>query len=138
MCSTIGENIIATTKIRNNYVAIQSFIKNEGLLYLTKKLRDSVIPTFRHSVILWLRDFSFFLSNIFVFEPILLKLSMNANIVKMQSFYKIKYDLRGHSRSQKMTFLIKFRLFFCLCYWLIEETNAAEHYERTKFDLFWP
>ena len=26
--------------------------------------------------------------------------------------------------------------FFCLCYWLIEETNAAEHYERTKFELY--
>ena len=24
--NTVGENIIATTKIRNNYVAIQSFI----------------------------------------------------------------------------------------------------------------
>ena len=32
---------------------------------------------------------------------------MNANIVKMHIFYKIKYDIRGHSRSQIMTFLIK-------------------------------
>ena len=22
-----------------------------------------------------------------------------------------------------------------MCYWLIEETNAADYYERTKFDL---
>ena len=51
-------------------------------------------------------------------------------------FYKIKYDLRGHSRSQEMTFLIKISPFVCLCYWLIEETNGAEHYERTKFDLY--
>ena len=99
------------------------------LLYLTKKLRDSVIH--------WLRDFIFFLSNTFVYEPILLKLSMNANIVEMQIFHKTKYDLRGCSSSQIMTFLIKkIPLFFCLCYWLIEETNPAEHYERTKFDLY--
>ena len=32
-------------------------------------------------------------------------------------------------------FYLKIRFFFCLCYWLIEETNAAEHYERKKFDL---
>ena len=31
---------------------------------------------------------------------------------------------------------MKIHFFFCLCYWLIEETNAAELYERTKFDLF--
>ena len=55
-------------------------------------------PGFLDSVIPWLRDFSFFLSNTFIYEPILLKLSMNANIVKMQIFHKIKYDLRGHLR----------------------------------------
>ena len=71
----------------------------------------------------------------FVYEPILLKISMNANIVTTQIFHKIKYDLKGHSRSQTMTYLFKNNFFFCLCYWLIEETNAAEHYERTKFDL---
>ena len=32
---------------------------------------------------------------------------MNANIVKMQIFYKTKYELRGHSRSQMMTFMFK-------------------------------
>ena len=35
-------------------------------------------------------DFSFFLSNTFDYEPILLKLSLNANIVKMQIFQQIK------------------------------------------------
>ena len=49
----------------------------------------------------------------------------------MQIFHKINYDLRGCSRSQ-----IKNSLLFCLSYWLIEETNAAEYYERTKFDLY--
>ena len=32
---------------------------------------------------------------------------MNANIVKTQFFHKIKYDLKGHSRSQKTTLLFK-------------------------------
>ena len=41
----------------------------------------------------------------------MLKLSMNANIVMMQIFHKIKYDLRGHSKSQITTFLIKTSLF---------------------------
>ena len=30
-------------------------------------------------------DFSFFLSNAFIYEPILIKISMNANIMKTQS-----------------------------------------------------
>ena len=57
------------------------------LLYLTKRLRDSVTPG--------LMDFSFFLSSTFVYEPIWLKISMNANIVKMHIFHKFKYDLKG-------------------------------------------
>ena len=43
---------------------------------------------------------------------------------------------KGQSRSQTMTFHLKIHFFFCLCYWLIEETYVAEHYERTKFDLY--
>ena len=35
-----------------------------------------------------------------------------------------------------MTLYLKIHFFFCLCCWLIEETIAAEHYERTKFDLY--
>jgi hypothetical protein len=87
-------------------------------------------------MILWLWDFSFFLSSTFVYEPILLKISMNANIVKTEIFHRIKYDLKGHSRSQTMTFLFKNNFIFSLFYSLIKETNAAEHYERTKFDLY--
>ena len=48
---------------------------------------------------------------------------MNDNIVKMQIFHKIKSDLRGHSRSQIMAFLIK--------NWLIDWMP-----EITKFDLY--
>ena len=36
-----------------------------------------------------------------------MKIYMNANIMKAQFFYFIKYDLKGHKRSQKMTFLFK-------------------------------
>ena len=59
----------------------------------------------------------------FVYEPFLLKLSLNANIVKMQIFHKIKYDLRGHSRSQIMTFLIKKSPF--LLFMLLLEKNKC-------------
>ena len=61
---------------------------------------------------------------------------MNANIVEMQIFHKIWYDLRGHSRSQIMTFFIKNSLFLLFILFIDEETNAAEHYERTPFDLY--
>ena len=58
-----------------------------------------------------LRDISFFLSSTFVYEPILFKISMNANIVKTQFFHDIKHDLKDHSRSQTKTFLFKNSLF---------------------------
>ena len=32
---------------------------------------------------------------------------MNANIVKKQNFLKIKYDLKGYSRSQMTSFYLK-------------------------------
>ena len=35
-----------------------------------------------------------------------------------------------------MSFLIKNAPFLLFMYWLIEETNAVEYYERTKFDLY--
>ena len=36
---------------------------------------------------------------------------MNVNIEKTQIFHQMKYDLKGHSRSHKMTFLFKDTLF---------------------------
>ena len=57
---------------------------------------------------------------------------MNANIVKTQMFHEMKYDLKGYSRSQKMTFYLKIHFL----YWLIEETNAAEHNKRTKTTFY--
>ena len=68
---------------------------------------------------------------------------LTLNIVKMQISHKIKYDLRGYSRSQIMTFLIKNSPFLLFMLLMIEETNAAEHYieqsltyTKTTFALF--
>ena len=70
---------------------------------------------------------------------------MNANIVKMQIFHKIKYDLRGHSRSQIMTFLIKnslFLLFMLLIDWLKKQMplnimkEQSLTYTKTPFAVF--
>ena len=76
---------------------LNSWIRIFKFFYIT--LKNSGTP--------WFRDFSFILSSTFVYEPIMLKISMNANIVKTQIFYKFKYDLKGHSRLQTMTFLFK-------------------------------
>jgi hypothetical protein len=71
-------------------------------------LFKNVSSSISHKKTPWLRDFSFFLSSIFVYEPILKKkLSMDANIIKTQIFHKIKYDLIGHWRSQKVFFVFK-------------------------------
>ena len=40
--------------------------------------------------------------------------------------------IQGH---KQWSFYLKIYFFFCLCYWLIKETNAAEYYESTKLDL---
>ena len=81
-----------------------------------------MIPGFR---IPWIWDFSFFLSSTFVYEPILLKISKKSSMTSKVN--------KGH---KQWPFYLKIHIFFYLCYWLIEETNAAEHYERTKFDLY--
>ena len=95
-----------------------SFFKERMFFYIS--LKNFGTPGFRDSEIPWFRDFSFFLSSTFVYELILLKISMNANIVKTHPFYKIKYDLKGHSRSQTTTILFKnslFLLFVLLIDW---------------------
>ena len=53
------------------------------------------------------RTFSFksnFSSNIFCLNLIVLKLVMNAKIIKTQFVHRINYDLRGHGRSNKAFF----------------------------------
>ena len=49
-----------------------------------------------HQKTVKLRDFSFYLSSTFIYEPILIKLYMNANIMNMQIFHFCKYDLKGY------------------------------------------
>ena len=92
-------------------------------------------PRFRDSVTPWFRDFSFFLSSTFVSELILLKIYMNANIVKIQLFYKTKYDLKGNSRSQTTTLLFKNSLFL-LFVLLIDWRNKCRWTLSKKFDLY--
>ena len=47
----------------------------------------------------------------FFFLACIRNISRIANIEKTQIFHKIKYDLKGHSRSHKMTFLFKIHFF---------------------------
>ena len=60
----------------------------------------------------------------------------------MQTLLRRKFFLKSSMTSKvskghkQWLFSLKIHCFFCLCYWLIEETNAAEFYVRTKFDLY--
>ena len=66
----------------------------------TKTLKIWNCETLRH------QDFSFYLSSTFIYELILIKIYMNANIMNTQIFHVNKFDLNGHWRSQKVTFMI--------------------------------
>ena len=48
------------------------------------------------SLRLSLREFKKILPNKFIYESISTKIYMNANIIKIQIFNLIKYDLNGH------------------------------------------
>ena len=56
---------------------------------------------------LTLQNFGIFLSSRFIYEPILLNISMYANIKKPQISHQIKCNLKGHWRSQKVLFMFK-------------------------------
>ena len=61
-------------------------------IYLERKfLYTSQKTSFRLS----LREFNSF-SNTFLYESILIKFYMNANIMNTQIFYLTEYDLKGH------------------------------------------
>ena len=92
------EGIYESLLIKNVSSSI-SHKKNSGTLWL----RDFVIPG--------LLDFSFFPCSTFIYETILIKFSINVNIKKTQIFYEIKFNLKGHSRSYKTTFLFQNLLF---------------------------
>ena len=55
-----------------------------------------------------LQNFSFFLSITFIYEPIFIQISMNANIKKTHILYWIKYDLKVHIRSNKAFYVYLF------------------------------
>ena len=103
-------------------------MKDRNQIQLLRKFFYFSLKNFRT---MWLRGYcvlySFFLSRTFIYEPILIKKkSMNANIVKRQIFHKMKYDSKGHSRSQKMTFSYKnslFLIYFILFVLLIDWRN---------------
>ena len=61
------------------------------------------------------------------------KIYTNANIMKTQIFHKIKYDLKDHWRSQKVTFLSKNTRFlgfnYCLKTNLFKTLYQCQHYE---------
>ena len=56
------------------------------------------------------RVFSYNLSSTFIYYWILIKISMNASIMKMHIFCKKIIDLKGHQRSQKVKIVSRIHL----------------------------
>ena len=54
---------------------------------------------------------------------------MNANIMMTQILHKMKYDLRGHQRSQKVILIFKIILFYDNLFKTFQE---CQHYEDLK------
>ena len=69
---------------------INLYLKTEVFLYLTKN------PFLCLSVFPILRKFKKSFPSTFIYELILMKTDMNANIMNTQILHLIKYDLRGH------------------------------------------
>ena len=70
---------------------------------------------------------------------------MNANNIKTQLFLLVKYDLRGHGRSDKVIFLFNNKLFLLF---ILLKSNLTKHYnymdanimkirnfDKVKYDL---
>ena len=80
-----------------------------------------------------LRDFRFFLSSTYVYKPILINISMNANIIKTHILHKMKYDLKGikgHKRSFKNFKIIFFSvIYFCLMPNLFKTFQEFQQYK---------
>ena len=104
-------------------------------LYVFTSLRLYVFTSLRLS--LW--EFKKILPNTLIYESILIKIYMNANIMNMQIFHLFKYDLKGHWRSQKVTFMFILTLTYILmdgfwslflhistCFWIIS-TGFLRH-----------
>ena len=63
--------------------------------FILISMTSKVIEDHKSSIIKFLSHF-FLLSNIFIYELILIKIYVNANIMKTQIFYMYKDDLKGH------------------------------------------
>ena len=87
---------------------ILTLIKNVSSF--TSHNKNSVFTSFRLS----LGEFKKILPNTFFYESILIKIYINANIMNTQIFHLIKYDLNGHWRSQKVTFMFILTLTYVL------------------------
>ena len=80
-------------------------------------------------------DFSFFLVSIFVYELILIKISMNVNIMKRTMFHEIKWLVKvtyGHLKISKSSFNA---IYFCLTPNLLKTFKECQHYENEIFSL---
>ena len=64
--------------------------------YIIKNVSSSTFHKKTLSFSLSLREFKKILSNIFIYESILMKIYINTNMMKTQIFYLNKYDLKGH------------------------------------------
>ena len=93
------------------------FYKKKKSSSISQKLPDYVTPG--------LRDFSFILCNIFVYEPILIKFSLIANIMKMQIFHEIHYLINFKSSA----------IYFCLTPNIFTTFQEIQHYEYANFSL---
>ena len=105
------------------------------MLYISRKISSSTYPkknslgpfvlqslhSYFHTFLL---DFSFFRT--FIYEPILMKIYMNANIVKIHFFYFVKYI--GH-----LFYLIIYFFFIFFKSNLIKTLYESQHYKNTFF-----
>ena len=91
-----------------------SLLKNVCASKIIKNVSSSTsyknTPSFRLS----LRELKKILPNTFIYESILIikKKYINANNMNTQIFNSIEYDLNGHWRSEKVTFIENFVLIF--------------------------
>ena len=90
-----------------NSIILKWFLptKSVSKIYFIKNISSST----SHNKTLKLRDFSFLLSSTLIYEAILIKIYINADIMKTHIFHKMKHDLKGHIRSSKNFKII----FFC-------------------------
>ena len=92
----------------DNNVYKPLFFKERKFFYISQK--NSVLTSFRLSF----REFMKILPNTSIYESILIKIYVNADIMNTQIFNLIKYDLNGNWRSQNVTFMFILTLTYVL------------------------